>query len=76
MLEIRHLTFSVTDENGESKEIIHDLDLTVQDCRFLAITGPNGSGKSTLAKLIAGIETPTEGQILLDGTDITGMNIT
>ena len=40
------------------------------------ITGPNGGGKSTLAKLIAGIENPTEGQILLNGEDITGKSIT
>ena len=44
--------------------------------RFVAITGPNGGGKSTLAKLIAGIVTPTSGQILLDGEDITGLSIT
>ncbi len=42
----------------------------------MAITGPNGGGKSTLAKLIAGIVTPTSGQILLDGEDITGLSIT
>ena len=41
-----------------------------------AITGPNGGGKSTLAKMIAGIIRPTEGQILLDGEDITGLSIT
>ena len=41
-----------------------------------AILGPNGSGKSTLAKLIAGIYTPTSGQILLDGEDITNLSIT
>lgn len=42
----------------------------------MAITGPNGGGKSTLAKMIAGIIRPTSGQILLDGEDITGLNIT
>ena len=42
----------------------------------MAITGPNGGGKSTLAKIIAGIYTPTTGRILLDGEDITGLNIT
>ena len=76
MLELKNIRFSVLDENGETKPIIRGLDLTVEDCRFLAITGPNGSGKSTLAKLIAGIEKPTEGRILLDGEDITDLGIT
>src|SRR5699024_11385711 len=46
------------------------------DLKFVAITGPNGSGKSTLAKLIAGIIHPTAGRIILDGEDITDLNIT
>ena len=43
---------------------------------FVAVLGANGCGKSTLAKLIAGIVTPTSGQILLDGEDISGLSIT
>ena len=76
MLELKHVTFAVPAGSGEEKEIIHDLDLTVEDNQFLVITGPNGSGKSTLAKLIAGIERPISGQILLDGEDITALSIT
>ncbi len=76
MLELKHLSFSVPDGQGGKKEIIHDLDLRVEDKKLLVITGPNGSGKSTLAKLIAGIETPDGGQILLDGRDITHMSVT
>ncbi|MDO4805241.1 MAG: ATP-binding cassette domain-containing protein [Lachnospiraceae bacterium] len=56
-------------------EILKDINLEIND-RFVAITGPNGGGKSTLAKLIAGIYEPTDGQILLDGVDITHMSIT
>ena len=55
----------------ETKRIIDDLTLTIPDDTFTVITGPNGGGKSTLAKLIMGIESPTSGQILLDGEDIT-----
>ncbi len=76
MLELKNISFSVPDADGSVKEILHDLSLTVEDRKFLVITGPNGSGKSTLAKIIAGIETPTAGQILLDGQDITALGIT
>ena len=67
MLDIQHLSFAVTNE-AAGKEILHDITLTVDSGRFVVITGPNGGGKSTLAKMIAGIEKPTAGKILLDGT--------
>lgn len=75
MLELRNISYTV-DEGENSKEIIKNLDLTIDNGKFVVITGPNGGGKSTLAKIIAGIVTPDEGQIILDGKDITGMNIT
>ena len=75
MLEIRDLSFAVNEDDKE-KEIIHDLSLTVDNGKFVVITGPNGSGKSTLARLIMGIEKPISGQILLDGEDITDLDIT
>ncbi len=75
MLEIRNLSFSV-EEDGNRKEILRNLNLQIEDGKFVVITGPNGSGKSTLARLIMGIEKPSAGQILLDGTDITGLDIT
>ena len=63
------------EEDRESREILKNISLTIDD-HFVAVTGPNGGGKSTLAKIIAGIIKPTSGQIILDGTDITGMSIT
>ncbi len=75
MLELRNVSFGVEDE-GEKKEIIRDISLTVPDGALTVITGPNGGGKSTLARLIAGIERPHSGQIFLDGQDITDMSIT
>ena len=76
MLEIKNLTYSVTDEKtGKQIKILDDVSVTINE-RFVAVTGPNGSGKSTLAKLIAGIYKADSGQILLDGVDISEMNIT
>lgn len=74
MLELKDISFQVNDETAD-KEILKNINLKIED-RFVAITGPNGGGKSTLVKLIAGIVTPTSGQILLDGEDITGLSIT
>ena len=73
MLELRDVSYHVDDDKG--KDILNHINLKIED-RFTAITGPNGGGKSTLAKMIAGIIRPTEGQILLDGEDITELSIT
>ncbi len=76
MLELQNLSFQVSGEADGQKEIIRNLDLTFEDHTLIAITGPNGGGKSTLARLIMGIEQPTSGKILFNGTDITHMNVT
>lgn len=75
MLELKNISFGVGGKTGE-KEILKDVNLTVPDNKFVAITGPNGGGKSTLAKLVAGIENPTAGRIFLDGEDITELSVT
>ena len=75
MLELRDIKFSVTDDNGQTKNIINGVSLKIDESKFVAITGPNGSGKSTLAKLIVGIFQPSGGQIIYNGTDITNMSI-
>ena len=67
MLELRDIKFSVTDDNGQTKNIINGVNLHIDESKFVAITGPNGSGKSTLAKLIVGIFIPTAGQIIYNG---------
>ena len=74
MLELQHISYGV-EQDGEDKNILRDINLTIDE-HFVAITGPNGGGKSTLAKVIAGILVPTEGKILLDGEDITGLGVT
>ncbi len=70
MLQLENLSFQVTDASDSQKEIIKNLNLTIDNHRFIVITGPNGGGKSTLARLIMGIEKPTEGRILFLGPDI------
>jgi len=74
MLELQNITYRV-EQDGVEKEILSDISLTINE-RFVAITGPNGGGKSTLAKVVAGIVQPTSGRILLDGDDITELNVT
>ena len=75
MLELKNISFQV-DEKTSDREIIHDISLTLPDGMLSVITGPNGGGKSTLARLIAGIETPTAGQILFNNQDITSWSVT
>ncbi len=74
MLELKNISYDVELPEGK-KEILKNVNLTIGD-GFTALTGPNGGGKSTLAKIIAGIYTPTSGQILYNGEDITDLSIT
>lgn len=74
MLELKDVEFRVESAKGQL-EIIDKINLKIDSGKFVVITGPNGGGKSTLAKLIMGIEKPTSGKILFNGTDITDMPI-
>ena len=74
MLELQHLTVTVPAEGGTT-DILKDVSLTVEDRKFVVITGPNGGGKTTLAKVIMGLVAPTQGSILWNGEDVTGLSI-
>ncbi len=76
MLNIKGLSYQVSDETGGSLHILDDLSLTIAPHRFVVITGPNGGGKTTLAKAIMGLVSPSAGQILWNGEDITPLSIT
>ena len=60
----------ITKKFGEHL-IIPTLDLTINDGEFVTLLGPSGCGKTTLLRMIAGLETPTTGKVILDGKDIT-----
>lgn len=70
---MRALSKRVRDASGELT-ILHDIDFTVQPAETLALVGASGSGKSTLLGLLAGLDTPSSGQVVLDGTDIFALD--
>jgi putative ABC transport system ATP-binding protein len=72
MIEVRGVKKSI--RNGARVvEILRGIDLTIPKGQFAAVMGASGSGKSTLLGLLAGLDSPTEGQVILDGIDITGL---
>ncbi|MBI3667048.1 MAG: ABC transporter ATP-binding protein [Acidobacteria bacterium] len=72
MIEVSNLTKTIS--NGANRvEILRGIDFTVPRGQYVAIMGPSGSGKSTLLGLLAGLDTPTTGRIVLDGEEITGL---
>ena len=72
MLELKGIRWQLP----EGGEILKGIDLTVPDGKLTVVTGPNGGGKTSLAKVIAGLYEPSGGKILLDGEDITLLDIT
>ncbi len=72
MIELQQVTKTVQ-SGGRPLTILHPLDLAVAAAQFLAITGPSGSGKSTLLGLVAGLDAPSGGRILIGGRDISGL---
>lgn len=69
--------FSVTKTYKMGDELLkalEDVNLLIKDGEFVAITGPSGSGKSTLANIIGGLDTPTQGKIIVDNEDLSKTN--
>ena len=72
MIELREVSKTVM-SGSEPLTILHPLTLQIARGHFVAIVGPSGSGKSTLLGLIAGLDAPTSGHVLIDGVDITAL---
>jgi putative ABC transport system ATP-binding protein len=73
MIELRGVSKTV-ESGGRPLTILHPLDVAIPSGRFLAVVGPSGSGKSTLLGLLAGLDAPSTGEILIDGIDITKLS--
>ncbi|MBA4124546.1 MAG: ABC transporter ATP-binding protein [Acidobacteria bacterium] len=73
MIELKTVT-KIVRSGTEDLTILDDVSMEIPDGQFVAVTGASGSGKSTLLGLIAGLDAPTSGEILIDGESITKMN--
>ena len=73
MIQLQGISKTVPSGDA-SLTILHPLDLVIEAGRVFAITGPSGSGKSTLLGLMAGLDAPSTGRVIIDGTDITALS--
>ncbi len=72
MIHLRNVTKTVR-SGSDDLTILSDVTIDIEDGQFVAVTGASGSGKSTLLGLIAGLDAPTAGSILVDGDEITDL---
>ena len=70
LLEVRDLGVTFTDEKG-SLHAINEISFSVEREQFICVVGPSGSGKSTLIRVLAGLLTPTTGEVILEGKRLT-----
>ncbi len=73
MIELKNIS-KIVRSGAEDLTILDDVSITIPDGEFVAVTGASGSGKSTLLGLIAGLDAPSSGAILIDGADVTKMS--
>ena len=73
MLEARELTKEFM-SGAQQLRVLREVNFKVEQGEFVAIVGPSGSGKTTLLGLLAGLDTPSEGKVFLDGADLTALS--
>ena len=70
-VDLQHVSKAFS-QNGTTLEVLHDVNLTVEEGEFVCLLGPSGCGKSTIVHLIAGLDLPSDGRVLVDGKPVTG----
>ena len=73
MLEVRNVSYTYTNKY-QTNEVLHGVSCTFEQGQMYAITGPSGSGKTTLLSLLAGLDLPSKGEILVDGKSMASMD--
>src|SRR5262245_23241815 len=71
-IEFRGLTKIFEQENGRSVPVIDPLDLSISEGEFVVFVGPSGCGRTTVMRMVGGLEKPSTGDVLLNGTPVTG----
>ena len=71
MIELRNVSYSYTANSSENTVAVKNVNLKIDKGEFIGVAGHTGSGKTTVAQILAGLITPTEGSILIDGEEIT-----
>ena len=69
MLELQHISFGV-EQDGEAKNILRDINLTIEDGDFMTLLGPSGCGKTTTLRVVSGLEKPQNGIMTIDGVEM------
>ncbi|WP_035571303.1 ABC transporter ATP-binding protein [Halonatronum saccharophilum] len=72
MLKIEKIQKSFKQKDGSNLQVLKDINLDIKEGEFISLLGPSGCGKSTLLNIIAGLENPSSGSILVEGNEISG----